>query len=295
MVIDECPSIFWNFFEGQPCSRKSDAAALRSVVGTPGHLALPKLQARHLVKLRIRKRRMEVTIDTAFDAYSDTPVGRDPDSHSPTLRRYHQKLWSKPLPNGDRFTLSADKPKAYLRHNSALGEFSLSSDAIGHTYRYVKAMAPVIEQVPIEELEEFYSVCSTIGAYIVFPSQRIDAKPTINGARGMHWKIRDRFDLTLECIRRHYGSEESPLSETLERYRHFFDLFGSFEGYTQFFLLDDLVSPSGREVNFFIPLRGFDAPALPDRLEDYLAYKEALTNFVKARNLRIERWCATGV
>lgn len=152
---------------------------------------------------------MELAIDTAFDAYSDTPTGRDPDSHSPTLRQYHHRLWSKQLPDGDRFILSADHPKAYLYHDSALGKFSLSSDAIGHTYRYVKAMAPVIDQVPDEELDEFYSVCSTIGAYIVFPSQRVEGKPTINGARGMHWKIRDRFDLTLECFRRHYDSEVS--------------------------------------------------------------------------------------
>lgn len=42
---------------------------------------------------------MSVTIDTTFDVYSDTPIGRDPDSHSPTLRRYHQMLWSKRLPD----------------------------------------------------------------------------------------------------------------------------------------------------------------------------------------------------
>lgn len=38
-----------------------------------------------------------MNIDTAFDFRTDTPPGRDPDSHSPTLRRYHQLLWSKPL------------------------------------------------------------------------------------------------------------------------------------------------------------------------------------------------------
>lgn len=35
-------------------------------------------------------------IDTAFDFRTDTAPGKDPDSHSPTLRRYHQLLWSKP-------------------------------------------------------------------------------------------------------------------------------------------------------------------------------------------------------
>ena len=35
-------------------------------------------------------------IDIAFDFRSDTPAGKDPDAVSPTLRRYHQHLWSKP-------------------------------------------------------------------------------------------------------------------------------------------------------------------------------------------------------
>ena len=35
-----------------------------------------------------------------FDVYSDTPKGKDPDSFSPTLRKYHYILWSKCLPNG---------------------------------------------------------------------------------------------------------------------------------------------------------------------------------------------------
>ena len=46
---------------------------------------------------------------------------------------------------------------------------------------------------------------------------KIDGKMTINGARGFNAKIRDRFDLTLECIRRHYRNEDSPLTDVLGR------------------------------------------------------------------------------
>ncbi|MCE0488130.1 hypothetical protein LVO85_14945 [Ornithinimicrobium sp. EGI L100131] len=67
-------------------------------------------------------------IDTTFDVRTEAG-GRDPDSHSATLRRYHQLLWSKPLPNGAAFDLDAR-----LHHKSELGEFWLSSDAITHTY-----------------------------------------------------------------------------------------------------------------------------------------------------------------
>ena len=72
---------------------------------------------------------------------------------------------------------------------------------------------------------------STIGSYIVFPSQKVGNKATINGARGMHHKVRDRFDLTLKCIRRYYQGQDSPLRETLARYDAFFKLFNDFSGY----------------------------------------------------------------
>ena len=57
-------------------------------------------------------------IDTTFDFRSDTPPGQDPDACSPTLRRYHQLLWSKPLPNGTPFELDVTTPYAYLHHLS---------------------------------------------------------------------------------------------------------------------------------------------------------------------------------
>ena len=110
---------------------------------------------------------MTTAIDPKFDVYSDTPPGRDPDSHSPTLRRYHRELWSKRLPDGSAFDLSVGYPGMYLHHSSALGEFSLSSDSIGHTYRKLKSMKLIIDQMPEEELDRFYSICSTVGGYIV--------------------------------------------------------------------------------------------------------------------------------
>ena len=43
------------------------------------------------------------TIDISFNVFSDTPEGKDPDSFSATLRKYHHILWSKQLPNGKEF------------------------------------------------------------------------------------------------------------------------------------------------------------------------------------------------
>ena len=53
---------------------------------------------------------------------------------------------------------------------------------------------------------------------MVFPSNRVDGKMNINGARGFLRQIADRMDLTLESIRRHFRGEPSPLGATLARY-----------------------------------------------------------------------------
>ena len=42
---------------------------------------------------------------------------------------------------------------------------------------------------------------------------------TINGSRSLNRNIKDRFDLTLECIRLSYKNEINPLYDTLNRYK----------------------------------------------------------------------------
>ena len=225
-------------------------------------------------------------IDIHFDVFSDTPKDKDPDSYSATLRKYHQILWSKPLPNGIRFDLDRDTARL-LHHKSELGEFFLSSDAIGHTYKNVKKMAHIVNQITPDEMDSFFSLCSTIGAFIMFPSKKIDNKMTINGARGINHKIQDRFDLTLECIRSFYLKEKSPLSDTLERYSQFFNLFDNFKGYVDFFLLQDLVEENYSAIKFWHPFNGFDYSPLPKNIEEYQAYKINVIDFLTARNQRI--------
>lgn len=76
-------------------------------------------------------------IDTSFDFRTDTPPGQDPDACSLTLRRYHQVLWSKPLPSGVRFDLNA-LTRGLLRHRSELGEFVLASDTVIPTWENIR-------------------------------------------------------------------------------------------------------------------------------------------------------------
>ena len=224
-------------------------------------------------------------IDIQFDVYSDTPKNKDPDTNSPTLRKYHQALWSKKLPNGNLFELDLSIPK-YLHHKSALGEFTLSSDSICHTYSSSKSMKEITNKFPKKDIKTFFSLASTIGAYIIFPANRVENKMTINGARGLHKLIKDRFDLTLFCIKNFYENKKSPLSETFERYIDFFELFENFEGYSDFFLLGDLLNED-LSINFFLPFNNFSGDPLPSDEEEYLIYMENVKSFINLRNNRI--------
>ena len=226
-------------------------------------------------------------IDIEFKFYTDTPLGRDPDSHSPTLCRYHKKLWSKALPNGHQFDLVDTHPKSYLYHKSELGEFFLSSDAITHSYRNTKRIAHIIDQTPIDVVNALFDHGSSIGAYTIFPGNRIDNKMTINAARGCNSKILDRFDITLECIRRYYSNIENPLDIVLKRYSGFFTLFDDFRGYVDYFFFQDLVAADYSAVNFHLPYKCFEDSPLPQSKEEYLRYQENTVMFIKSRAKRI--------
>jgi hypothetical protein len=110
---------------------------------------------------------------------------------------------------------------------------------------------------------------------------------TINAQRGCHPRIKDRFDLTVECIRRYYRGEHSPLFETLDRYAEFFALFGDFRGYVEFFLLQDLVTEDCAAVRFFTPFEEFVSWPVPATTEKYRAYMRHAHAFIQARNERI--------
>lgn len=230
----------------------------------------------------------ESSIDISFDFRTDA-TGPDPDSSSPTLRRYHQILWSKPLPDGRPFDLVVGSGKGYLYHNSELGEFVLTSDSVLPTFNRHKRYTHIISQIPQEEIDQFDYITYTIGGMMIFPGNRIDRKMTINGARGWNPKIADRFDLTVECIRRYYRVEESPLYNDLARYSRFFQLFTDFNGYIDFFLLNDLVTDDYSAIHFFTPTVDFDQSPRPASLDDYLIFRERTIDFVTSRNARITR------
>ena len=235
---------------------------------------------------------MSLLVDAEFDFRTDATTD-DPDQSSPTLRRYHQLLWSKRLPNGHRFDLDVATPWVYLHHLSDLGEFFLSSDSVIATFSYWQSAGPLIRKIPRAAVDAFDTIGYTIGGMMVFPSNKVDGRPTINMARGTSRTIADRMDLTLECIRRYYsGDTDTPLGATLARYPEFFSLFDDFGGYVDFFLLQDLVHDADGPVKFFGPFDDFGSSGVPGDVEAYLRFRQASMDFVEARNQRIAVWVA---
>ena len=148
-------------------------------------------------------------------------------------------------------------------------------------------MQAVIAQIPEQEKERFLTVAHQIGGKVMFP---IGSKPTINQARGMNPAIADRFDLTLECIRRYYLGETSPLEETLFRYASFFALFEDFKGYTDFFLPQDLVSEDASRVEFLVEFTDFSESCFARDIDEYQVYRQRGIDFVESRNQRMAEY-----
>ena len=242
-------------------------------------------------------------IDTQFDFTTDTPGywegfwdrndglgggGADPDSKSPTLKKYHQILWSKQLPNGEYMDLQPGNSQHYLSWK----DFEFSSDSIIVELRYYRNKH-IIEQVKekVGDYKKFYEdllrKSYTIGGMTIFPMHA----QSINQRRGCNTKISDRWDLTLECIRRYYNDEDSPLYNTLEKDKDFFNLFIDFKGYVDFFFFQDSVTDDYSKVNIWCGKGDFSEDGLPQTVEEYFSFIDKELEFLNKRNERIKEYC----
>ena len=227
-------------------------------------------------------------IDITFDFRSDSS-GKDPDSYSPTLNAYHKTLWSKQLPNGEIMELKSGRPYYYLEWKN----FDFGSDSIIVELRYPQRNKKILDEVnkKVEDIEAFYEDLErrsySIGGMIIFPKHN----QSINQKRGTNSLISDRWDLTLECIRRYYAGESSPLSQVIESDKAFFDLFVDFKGYVDFFFLQDCVSEDYSTVDIWCGDTSFEKGGLPETIEDYFEFIRREHIFLDKRNARIKEYC----
>lgn len=233
---------------------------------------------------------MEEIIDINFDFRQDSKCG-DPDTDSQKLYEAHKSLWNKELPNGKIFSLeikSHSYGRLLLKNNLCM---NMSSDRMCPHFdgKYNNKFDGWLSYVEREELKH---KVRTIGGHIIFPAHKKSGF-TINQARGISRIICDRFDLTLECIRRFYLDEESPLSKTITNYVDFFELFVDFKGYIDFFYLQDFVDQK-EQVEFSLLFDDFSRPPLPQTIDEYRQYKKHTLELVSKRNKRISESITNG-
>jgi hypothetical protein len=191
--------------------------------------------------------------------YYDKEALPDPDATSKKLYEAHEFLCKL---QGFKVSISEDNDYELVIDGKNI---RLSSDSImsiywhwsGKRYPY-KNMQEIIEKIsselqkkseynkrniPFKEfIKSYLQKANTIGGFVVFPKHYL---PTVNTERGRSGKIRDRFDLTLECIRRAYQygdfycEDDNPLFGLPEEDKEFFRMFGSFENYAKFFCLNE--------------------------------------------------------
>lgn len=231
-------------------------------------------------------------IDVTYCFYDDPDFATDADRDCRTLRDWHQKLWSKGLPGGERITWQLEPGTSCLVH----GGVRVSSDTIASTHSNYRRLgtAQLWEDLTENERVRYDRLFYTIGGFIIFPTR----PQSLNQRRGTSAAIADRFDLTLECIRQHYlGQADNPLADVLSMDDGYFQLFGTgpggFATFVNFFHLQDLASRhSVRWLDGSVGQEwDFDRPPLPRALDAYRHYLDNVADFVAARNARIEEWC----
>lgn len=195
---------------------------------------------------------------------------------------YHKVLWQKKLPNGKMLNFEIRKNRAGYFLFEMNSKIRFGSDSILHTYRnYSKGkIKNLIKEFDRNDLNRFYEKITTIGGYIIFPKHM----NSLNQRKGNSPLVEDRFDITLNSIRKFYQNENTdyPLRKELENDREFFSWFVDFESYVSFFYLDDLVDRKSGEILFFSE----DKP-LPISKASYLKYKDNVLSFLEKRNRRI--------
>ena len=214
---------------------------------------------------------------------------------------------NKKLPNGDIFNLEYKYIDSF-GYNLCFNNIRLGSDSILQIYWYwsrpllIKNLIDndVKKYIAIHTGLSFYDFIKnylkkayTIGGHIIFPKER-DRSMNIN--RGYSNKfIRDRFDLTLECIKRYYDNTEqsinderyNPLGRVIyKNYEDFFKLFCNFKGFVDFFYLNPIVSEDYNSIKYFIcnSNNNFLAEPLPRDYREWYELYENQISFLEKRN-----------
>lgn len=223
----------------------------------------------------------------------------DIDSTSQILQKDLCELYkSRTVSSGEQYlnSLATSNNNYYYLYLTKDKNLRFGADSIG----YLHYIEDFLKNNNHKKEQKFYvKITNTIGGKIIFPKNGISN--SINIARNR--KLCDRFDLTLECIRRFYYNEESKMTEIFSQgvNKKFFNIFGygetGFKNYVEFFFLNDLVSKDNQVI--FFTEDSHNLKNLSDSTKPLTTYsdnpqkcQELYSNiiaFITKRNLRIQR------
>ena len=246
-----------------------------------------------------------IDIRTSEKIYNNAGLP-DPDAFSEILYDYFAEIWNLNYPNskvkkiwnGNAWELIGIKDN-FLR----LGTDSIMS-IYWHRFNMREFIIKLIEGKKYDFqifIREYLKKANTIGGFVLFPRHI----QSINQRRGTNSQIDDRFDLTLECIKRYYTNREksetesnyNPLSSVLKNDATFFDMFGKgeagFKNYAEFFCLNESWVENGQVLNLMNnePLDNWDfkKEPLPQNLEEWWwKFYENIMSRLDARNEQIK-------
>ena len=187
----------------------------------------------------------------------------DPDVNSRKLYEAHIQFWNKRCEKYENINKISTHGQCECELKIDNTDIILGSDSIMSIYWHrTYGITPKIMKEFNENISKFIKntdytsfirkylrKSNTLGGFIVFPRHN----NSINQLRGTKSEINDRFDLTLECIKRYYNQEKenNPLYDVLEHNSVFFNMFGSFENYINFSCLGPWVNENYQVVDVF--------------------------------------------
>lgn len=235
-------------------------------------------------------------IDYSTACFADLTQGfpyADPDAKCEELREMHYRLYNRyalyinrPFSFEKKYPLSFSEGRYfYLLEN---GSCRLGSDTMNSSYLYYEALKNIKSEMEKcgrnaeAEIEKYRkNIIYRPGNFIVFPK---NSSNSINTVRGCCGKIKDRFDLTLDCIKKQYADKDNPLSWVLRKHwEDFFDRFNGFNEYINFFMLEDYLDEKDNVVRFI----DNKYHILPQTLEEYDEYIRRISAVIEKRTKRI--------
>lgn len=230
-----------------------------------------------------------------IDCTPDYPYA-DPDAVCEELREMHYRLYNRydshivrPFSFEKKYPLLSPNGQYFYLYE-ANGNNRFGSDTMNSLYLYYEALQNIRYEMikcgrnPESEMENSRrNIIYRPGNFIIFPKK--DKKVSINVARGNYrGKIKDRFDLTLDCIKKQYESRDNSLSWILQEYwDEFFGRFYDFNEYVHFFMLEDYLD----EKNEVIRLIDNEEHILPKTLEEYDEYIKRISSIIDKRTQKI--------